>query len=56
MNEEKIRFQIIDKYFTESKNPLVNFAKRFLGMPVTKWDFLRQELNKECILSKEIAP
>lgn len=44
--KEQIRFNYIDN-FAVSKNPIVNIIKRLLGDPVTKWDFLREELEKE---------
>lgn len=43
MNKEQKEMATIlaDRFFIESKNPLVNFGKWFMGLPRTKEQFVK---------------
>ena len=47
-NENKIKFieMAVNKYYLESRNPLLNLFKRILGSPITKKEFKKELIKK----------
>ncbi len=46
-NTDRMHELLVDKFFVETKNPITNSVKKFLGKSITKKEFLEEHKWRE---------